>query len=139
MASHLVNQLTSKSKTPLRIDAIGALLSAFLLGVVLVRLEGFFGIPVNVLYMLASMPCFFVALDFFFLTKTNERVDLYLRIIALLNISYCVMSLGLIIAHLDSISFWGLSYIIGEIIVVFGLARLELHVAMKVKKDNHTV
>jgi hypothetical protein len=41
------------------IDGLGALLSAILLGVVLVQLEYLFGIPKSTLYFLASLPCLF--------------------------------------------------------------------------------
>ena len=48
-----------------QIDRFGAILSAFLLGIVLVKLENPFGIPKPTLYVLASFPCFFAIYDFY--------------------------------------------------------------------------
>ncbi|MEM6633615.1 MAG: hypothetical protein AAF694_28335 [Bacteroidota bacterium] len=50
-------------KKLLIIDGLGALLSAFLLGVVLVRFESQVGMPRNSLYVLAAFPCIFAIYD----------------------------------------------------------------------------
>ena len=44
------------------IDGFGAIISAFLLGVVLVKFEEKIGVPVSVLYLLATIPLFFCSL-----------------------------------------------------------------------------
>lgn len=47
------------------IDSAGALLSAFLLGYVLVKLAPVFGMPPAVLYPLAAIAFFFVAIHLY--------------------------------------------------------------------------
>jgi len=47
------------------LDAIGALVSALLLGVVLVKYQEIFGIPIPTLYVLAIIPCFFALIDLY--------------------------------------------------------------------------
>ena len=47
------------------LDGLGAILSAILLGVVLVNQQALFGIPKPTLYFLASLPCLFAVYDFY--------------------------------------------------------------------------
>lgn len=108
------------------IDAGGALLSAFLLGVVLVRLEYFFGIPRTVLYLLAVIPCFFALYDLLCYFLAKQKTARLLQAIAYANILYCCLSIGLAVFHVQSITIFGWLYILGEVLIVILLARLEL-------------
>ncbi len=51
------NLRTLKPKQLFLLDAFGALLSAFFLGFVLVKYQVYIGMPENVLYILALIPC----------------------------------------------------------------------------------
>ena len=113
------------------IDGFGALLSAFLLGVVLVQLEPYFGIPRTTLYFLAFLPCLFAIFDFYVFKKINSNLDFYLKIIASINLMYCVLSLGLAFYHHQVITNLGWIYIVGEILIVATLAFVQLQVASK--------
>lgn len=122
------------NKSPKRlfiVDGVGALLSAFLLGIVLVYFESFFGIPKNVLYILASFPILFAILDFFFLFQNRTKVGRNLKLIALLNIFYCFLSIGLAVMHIDAISRFGWASISVEILIVLALAAVEYKVGQK--------
>jgi len=114
------------------VDAGGAALSAFLLGVVLVRFEGFFGIPSPTLYLLAAVPCGFVVWDVVFASAHRNKA-LGLRGIALLNSAYCLLSLGLMVTHLEVVTIWGWAYVLGELGLVLGLAWLEWQVAAQLR------
>jgi len=128
---NIVTRFESNHKQLFLIDGLGALLSAFLLGVVLVKLERFFGIPANVLYLLAAIPCFFAVYDFYCYHKVNKNSGLYLKGIAIMNILYCCLSIGFAIYHYKSITYLGYIYIINEIIIVLTIAKIELKVASK--------
>ena len=113
------------------IDAAGALLSIFMLGFVLVKMESFFGIPKEVLYVLASIPIGFLIYDlicYFTFSKSGKK---FLIGIAILNISYCILSLGYAYLHMESLSIFGWLYIIGEICLVLFLSRVELKVGLE--------
>lgn len=56
-----------------QIDGLGAILSAILLGIILVRFERFFGIPVSTLYFLASLLYFSPFMTF---TATLELIKI---------------------------------------------------------------
>ncbi len=119
------------------IDAFGAILSAFLLGIVLVRFESLFGIPKNVLYFLAILPCFFAAYDILCYLKVDKSVGLFLKIIEYTNIIYCIISIGLTFYHFEHLTNLGWFYVLIEIIIVMTLAIIEIKAATK--ENTHSV
>lgn len=110
-------------------DSLGALLSAMMLGLVLPRLEGVVGMPKQVLYWLASIAgIFFIHSLLCFLRKpVNWRPRL--RIIALANLSYCCLTIGLILYWFPMLTVLGLAYFALEIMVVILLSLMELKAA----------
>jgi len=110
------------------LDGFGALLSAFLLGVVLVKFESIFGIPQKTLYFLAFLPCVFAIYDFYCYFKINENLDYFLKIIASVNVTYCFISLGLAFYHYQKLTYLGWSYILLEIVIVLIIAYVEWNV-----------
>tara|TARA_B110000196_G_scaffold311359_1_gene315220 strand:- start:587 stop:988 length:402 start_codon:yes stop_codon:yes gene_type:complete len=127
----LITKAELNPKKLFLIDGFGAILSAFLLGVVLVKFEEIFGIPTSVLYFLATIPIFFVIYDVFCYQK-HLKIGLLLKGIAVLNILYCCISIGLISYHFSSITILGWAYIIVEIILVSFLAMIEFRVGKRI-------
>src|SRR5688572_684170 len=118
-------------KKLLLIDCLGALLSAFLLGIVLVKFESGFGMPQNILYFLSTMACLFAmysGISYFFLRKNHVA---YLKFIAFANLMYCCLTLGLTVYFYKQLTALGLIYFTGEILVIVALAMIELRVASK--------
>ena len=116
-------------KTIFLIDGIGALLSAIMLALVMVRYQNIFGIPQNMLYFLAIWPCVFAVYDCYcFINKTRDN-STRLRVIALLNLIYIILSFLMATKHQAEIHGWGWAYIVAEIIVLFVLVNIELVVA----------
>ena len=113
----------------LLIDLVGALVSAFLLGVVLPISQALFGIPLSVLYTLAAVPVGFALLDWYSLGRSSEGKVRGLRLIALLNGGYCGLSLVLGWWHRGQLTALGWGYLTGEVLVVLALAFLEWLVA----------
>ena len=111
------------------IYGLGALLSAILLGVVLVQLEYLFGIPKSTLYFLASLPCLFTVYDYYCYIKVDANVGAFLKGIAIANLVYCCLSIGLAIYHREKISNLGWIYILMEVLIICTLAIVELRVA----------
>ena len=131
----LITKAELNPKKLFLIDGFGAILSAFLLGVVLVKFEEIFGIPTSVLYFLATIPIFFVIYDVFCYQK-HLKIGILLKGIAVLNILYCCISIGLISCHFSSITILGWTYIIVEIILVSFLAMIEFRVGRKIIKTE---
>ncbi len=114
------------------IDGLGAILSAFLLGVVLVKLERFFGIPCYALYFLAALPICFAVYDFYCYRKKKNNPEKFLKGIAIINLLYCGISIVTAWYHSKTITPLGWSYIILEVLIVIALAIIELRVANKI-------
>jgi len=114
------------------IDGFGAIFSAILLGVVLVRLEPIFGIPESALYLLTIIPCFFAAYDFYCYFQVEKKIDTFLKGIAIMNGMYCIISIVTTFFHRKTISIYGWVYIILEIIIACSLAVFEFKIANKI-------
>ncbi|GGG18166.1 hypothetical protein GCM10011344_18490 [Dokdonia pacifica] len=116
------------------IDGLGAILSAFMLGIVLVQFESAFGIPSATLYVLAIFPVFFAIFDFYCFQKKNANLSKLLKIIAILNLLYCCMSIGCAMYHIDTVTILGWVYICVEVLLIVILSLFELKVAIKNNK-----
>ena len=134
-SNEIITRFTQNPKRLFLIDGIGALLSAFLLGIVLVALEPFVGIPKSTLYILAVFPIGFALVDAFGFWFTSQ-VALVLKVIATLNLLYIALSLALASYHLETITLWGWIYITGELAIVLALAITELKVARRLQEKS---
>jgi len=107
------------------IDGIGALVSMILHGFVMIRLETYIGMPRVVLYYLAfAASCFaFYSFACFLFSQDNWRS--LLKIIAFVNLSYCLATLILILYFSQSLTSLGLLVFFLEIGIVSTLAILE--------------
>jgi hypothetical protein len=117
--------LSFSPRTFFLIDGCGALVSALLLGVVLVQFESIFGMPAGVLYPLAAIAAVFMVYSLSCYARFPANWRPFLRGIALANLSYCLLTAGLVIYHYPSLSGWGVAYFVGEIALVVGLALAE--------------
>ena len=108
-------QLTQRSFFLL--DCLGAVLSAVLLGVVLVRFQVYIGMPVPVLYALSSVACgFAVYSGSCYLLRVSNTF--FLRIIAVANGTYCAVTIALLFHFYDSLTALGTVYFTAEIFVI---------------------
>lgn len=112
-------------------DSLGALLSAFLLGVVLIRFESIFGVPRKVLYVLSITACVFAVYSFLSYILLKENWKPYLKMIAFANLLYCFLTIGLILYFHKVITNFGLIYFFAEVSVVVALVSIELKTAFK--------
>lgn len=114
------------------IDSLGALLSALMLGLVLANLENVFGIPPGVLYFLAFIACIFFVYSFLCFKGNIENWRPYMKLIAIANLLYCCLTIGVIIYIPQKPTALGLLYFVLEIFAVTILATIELKVASTV-------
>ncbi|MEP0985654.1 hypothetical protein [Ekhidna sp.] len=109
-------------------DGIGALASAILLGHVLVRFQSYIGMPTRILIILAILALVFALYSFTIHALKPKKWTSFLRIIAITNLAYCLLTLILTMIYFDSLSCLGISYFIIEIIVILTLVRIEFSV-----------
>lgn len=125
----LINDFKQNPKRLFLIDGSGALISAFLLSTVLVRLSTFIGMPIRTLYFLAVFPVCFAIYDGIIYLFGALQLDRYLRGIAFANMTYCFICIAAAIYHRETLSVWGWAYLLSEIVIILGLACIELKVA----------
>lgn len=111
------------------LDSLGGLLSAIMLGLVLTSMETAFGMPRKVLYPLAFIACAFSLYSFLCFWRFPEQWRPYLRLIAVANLSYGCLTLGLVMYWHQQLTPLGLLYFVLEMLVVTGLAVYEWRVA----------
>ncbi len=118
------------------LDGIGAIVTAFMLAVVLGNFQPIFGMPNEILYWLAGAAvCFaFYSFSCYLFLKGNWKP--FLQVIAIANTAYCLMTLMLGIVHRECLTLLGAGYFVGEIIVVMTLVRFEW---MKVNETNNEI
>jgi hypothetical protein len=113
------------------IDNLGGLLSTLLLGVVLVRFKTAFGMPLHVLYTLSCIACVYALYSFlcYWQVKGNHR--LYMQALAMANLLYCCLTVGLVIYHRQQLTKLGLTYFLLEIVVIVSLIIMELKTSFR--------
>ena len=126
------SKLAMNPKHLFLIDGIGALVSAFLLGVVLVRYSDVIGLEDKTLLLVASFPCIFALYDFLCLFFVNKSYSSYIMIIAGSNLLYCFLSIGIAFYHVDTLTILGWTYIIIEVVIVMILSLIEYKVASSI-------
>ena len=127
----MVNKILSNPKQLFLIDSIGAVVSAFSLGVILVQFEIYFGMPSDILYILAIIPCFFAVYSFLCYWRFPENWQPFLRAIAIANLLYCMLSIVLVYRFHGQLTTLGFVYFILELIIVIGIVSLEFKTAAK--------
>ena len=103
----------------------------FLLGIVLVHFEPIIGMPAPILYFLCAIAGLFIINSFYGYFQFGDHWRTRLKIIALANLSYCCITLGLVFYLHESLTHWGILYFVFEVIVIAGLSFIELAVAAR--------
>lgn len=121
----LIEKFSSNHRLLFLIDGIGAVVSAFFLGVVLVQFEQFFGMPKSVLFWLSLMACCYAvySLACYFFVGSSWRP--YMRIIAWANSLHCLVTIIFLTYYHEQLTLLGWAYFVGEIIIVSTLIAIE--------------
>lgn len=127
----ILDRLSLNSKNLFLIDCLGALLTAFLIGIVLRIFEEAFGMPSKFLDIFSVLACIFAvySMSCYFFVGKNWRT--YLKIIAVANLMYCLLTAVLVMLLYQQITILGIIYFIGEILIILGLVYVELSVSSK--------
>jgi len=116
------------------IDALGAMVTIVLLRFVLVRFVSVLGIPISALYLLATIPCFFIVYDLISYFVHSSKTAALLSGIAFLNLMYCPVSIGLAFYHRAEITVLGWLYVLAEISIIMIIALYEWRVSNQIRQ-----
>jgi hypothetical protein len=115
-----------KPKNLFLIDGAGALLTAFFLSVVLRKFNEYFGMPLAVLNFLSVTAVIFCLYSFTCYFLNNKNWQPFLKAISIANLLYCCLTLALVIYYYPVLTILGVLYFLAEILIVSGLAVVEL-------------
>jgi phosphatidylserine synthase len=110
------------------IDAIEALVSILLLWVIYL-FDEFFGMPPGILklFMCIASCCLVYSTTVYLIRPTHWK--LYLKIIAGMNLAYCLITIHQTVQNWESLTLYGRPYFIVEIIVILALSAYEINYA----------
>jgi len=123
-------KIISNPKQLFLFDSLGALLTAFSLGVVLPRFESTFGMPRPVLYVLSLVACGFAVYSFCSYLFAGKNWRPFLKIIAIVNLLYCCATFVLVFYFWEKLTALGVGYFLLEIVVIVALVVVELKAAV---------
>ena len=109
-------------------DGLGALLSAFLLCVILVKFEHVFQMPRPVLWILLITACLFASYSLINYLLNNKKRS-YLKIIAYANLLYSCLTISMTLYYRTELTTVGFMYFLSEAAIIMTLAIIELKVA----------
>ena len=113
------------------LDATGAVLSIFLLGILLPKVQNWHGMPINSLYGLclwAGLCLTYNCCCILFADCSNHK---WLLGIMSLNVTYCIITSLLVMHHFAELTSRGVGYFVAEIPVVLGLVLFERSIYKK--------
>lgn len=121
----LLTKIKTHPKIIFLVDGLGALLTALLQLGILIPLQGFFGMPKNILIILSLIALAFAVYSFccYFFLKGNWKPFLFG--ISIANFFYCCLTLGLVYFFFSELTVLGIGYFLAEVAVVMGLVLVE--------------
>lgn len=87
--------------------------------------------PAEVLHALAAVACVFAVYSISCFLFLIRRLAFYLKIIAVANGAYCLMTLGAVVYYFDRLTALGLMYFGIEILVIVFLVVIEVGVVRR--------
>jgi hypothetical protein len=122
----ILDKLILNPKRVFLIDSLGAFLTAFLLGTIIAKWEEDFGMPrkiIKPLSIIAGVYGIYSICCYFFVDGGWRP---FLKVIAIANLLYCCITIVSVILFYQALTILGLTYFLGEIIIIAGLICIEI-------------
>lgn len=134
MINKIVNIFIKKPSLLFLTDGIGAFITSFLLFVVLRNLNSYFSMPDVILKTLSALAAVFFIYSFscFFFLKKNWTG--FIRVIMILNMLYCLSTLGILMMNYSTLTLFDLIHFLGEIMIISTLVIIEFRTAKALSK-----
>ncbi|WP_291724215.1 hypothetical protein [Bernardetia sp.] len=130
-----VEKVRSNPKVIFLMDGAGALVTSLSLFGIGFLLQEYFGMPKNILFILASVVIFYavysLSCSFFLFDETGKpkrKWQSFLKVIIAGNILYCVVMSFLLMTHYDTLTVLGIAYFTFEIIIILSLVLFEIKI-----------
>ena len=135
----IINILIDNPKMLFLIDSAGALITAFLLFVVLRNFNDYIGMPETILVYLSIIALLFSIYSLICFLFLKKNWPAFIRAISFANIIYCFSTLVVLLIHSSKIKIFGISYFLIEVTLVCILVHVELKVSETIRKRNHNI
>lgn len=112
------------------LDASGAFVSIILLFFLYI-FEEYFGMPGNIILLFIGIASVLFLYSVIIYMINPLRWTIYLMIIALLNIGYCLLTFYHVFHYFEALTLLGKVYFAGEILVIILLAIYEFRTAIQ--------
>lgn len=112
------------------LDAAGAFVSIILLSILYI-FEEYFGMPTKILSVFIGIASVFFFYSSIIYLISPLRWRTYLKIIAILNIFYCLFTIYHVFRYFENLTLCGKLYFVGEVLVIILLSLYELKIATK--------
>ena len=122
----IIKALTLKPKSVFLVDGVGAVLTAFLLITVLKTFNEYFGMPRETLTILSILALILAIYSFSCFAFSDNNSQKLLKPIIVANLTYCILTLGLVVYFYNKLTILDLTYFGGEILIIGGLVYIEL-------------
>ena len=126
-----LDKLSNNAKVVFLIDAIGALLSALFIFIILNYFENQIGLPAKTLIFLIIIAIVLSIFSFCCYLIQNNNLKQNLKVISRANILYCILTIFTLFAYRQVITKLGLLYFIFEIFIIFIIVKVELKTIYK--------
>jgi len=117
------------------IDALGATLITIFLIAGITTFNEYFGMPQETLTILSILALVLAIYSFFCFAFLDNNTQKLLRPIIMANLTYCILTLGLVVYYCNKLTIFGLTYFVGEILIICGLVYIELK-TLKASRQN---
>lgn len=118
-----------KPRDWIKIDCLGAAVSALSLGIILPLFPAHIAMPEPVLMQLAGIACVLMAVGLFALLTLLIPDKKMLRVLATLNSLYMVYTIALVIGHQGQLLLWDYLYFVGELVIILVIIIQEMRIS----------
>lgn len=132
----LIDKVTSSPRKVFFIDAIGAIISALSLYVLVLPLNVYFGVPEQIILILGSVSAMFIGFSGLCMHFARNHDVIKLKIIIMGNLFYGVLTAALIARNLTEVTGLGIAYFVAEYSVIIALVMLEWECLKKLKASK---
>lgn len=132
----ITEYLARRTRLLFLIDASGALVTAFFLGIVWQNFRDYTGMPHTVLSYLALLALLLSVYSLSCFLFLKDRRCFFLKLIAVANLFYSGLSLAFMVFYYTRLTMIGKAYFLSELLIITALAYLEFKVADKIRKSS---
>jgi hypothetical protein len=132
----LINKIAESPRKIFTIDAIGAIVSALSLYVLVLPLNTYFGVPLSIVWILGGVSLAFFLFSLFCNLTTGKHDAIKLRIVITANLLYGILTAILVLWNHSSITGLGIAYFVAEYSVIIALVLLERECLKKLNSSK---